>query len=111
MWAALPVVVNALLSGALRDGVVAALYKEIFSSHVTGARCALPSVLLQLQSSALSDTTKGRLPGCSQVECTIKNTQWVMGYWCAVNELVETPLDGECGYIRGATPGSVTFAC
>ena len=58
MWAALPVVVNALLSGALRDGVVAALYKEIFSSHVTGARCALPSVLLQLQSSALSDTTK-----------------------------------------------------
>ena len=84
--------------------------QDIFSLHVSTGRCTLAAVLQQLQGSGLSAITKGRLPCSEQVECTLKNVQWVMTYWSAVNENVDTPLNGECGYVRGATPGSVTFA-
>ena len=110
VWASLPVVVNSLLTGAIRDGVVAALYKEVFSTHVSSGRTTMASVLQQLLGSKLSDTTKNRLPSVAQVECTLKNVQWVMAYWGAVNGNVDTPLNGENGYVRGETHGSVTFS-
>ena len=109
VWAALPAIVVSLLTGRLLDGVVASLYADIFSNHVRTSK-DLPSVLAQLQLSKLSQTTKGRLPLAEQVECTLRNVRWVTLYWSTINGCIEAPLDGEHGYIQGATPGLVTFA-
>lgn len=122
LWTYLPDVMASLVAATaegelvadlLYDGVVAAMYAVLFEKHVVRrprGGAVLCDVLRQLQASALSQTTKGRLPALEQVECTAKNIQWVVKYWETVNGHVETPLSGENGYVRAPHTRGVMFA-
>ena len=114
LWAYLPNIVNSLVaattttddvsaSDLLYNGVVAAMYASLFEKHVvrqSRGAMQLSDVLRQLQNSTLSATTKTRLPTHAQVLCTIKNVHWVVHYWETNNGSVETPLQGENGYVQ-----------
>ena len=121
LWNYLPTVVNALVASTgddsvaidiMHNAVIGAMYSELFEKHVvrgTRASIELPNVLRQLMSSRLSVTTKERLPDLQQVICTIKNVQWVVHYWEALNDNVETPLHGENGYVSDPCSNNVIF--
>ena len=122
LWAYLPNIVCALVSATCDDlveldilynGVVGAMYSDLFEKHVVkrqSGSVVLQDVMRQLQSSKLSPTTKSRLPTLEQVLCTLKNIQWVIRYWEMVNGAVDTPLEGENGYIIDKHTSGVVFA-
>ena len=117
IWDVLPDIVVPLLQaagGAVPDchlfahAVVGRLYGAIFARHARAAT-GLDAVLGALGSSALSETTKGRLPSREQVLVTARNVAWVMAYWGEHNGSVETPLQGQCGFSAAAS-GAIHFS-
>ncbi len=73
---------SCLLVKPALDFLVSLLYKTKFPRHVTTkSHASLEAVLADLQGSSLSALVKSRLPTPGRVECTIRNTNWVLAYW------------------------------
>jgi hypothetical protein len=70
---------GSLVVGDACDVFVALLYKKNYAKHTHGV--GLKSVLASLQSSKLSDRTKGQLPSVACMETTVKNINWLLIYW------------------------------
>ena len=92
----------------LTDGVIGTLYGQVFEKHTPRHAQTFEKVMQGIQASKLAPSTKSRIPGAAQVACTIRNVAWVMRYWCTINGCVQTPLEGENGYVRSGT--QITFA-
>ena len=63
--------------------LVALLYRTKFPKHVSvGTHASLEAVLGDLHgSSGLSQRVKNALPSVQRIECTVRNTNWVLAYW------------------------------
>jgi len=94
----------------LADLVIAKLYRLVFAKHCSaaGTNNSLRHVMSNLLESKLSPGIKSKLPLHEQVVTTIQNVFWVMAYWKTHNDIIATPLDGTCGFVRSAS--QVTFA-
>jgi len=57
-----------------------AVYSNVFSAHVTGAR-QLGGVAQRLANSKLSQRTKDSIPRPERAACTAKNASFVLAYW------------------------------
>lgn len=58
------------------------LYKTKFPRHVTTkSHASLAAVLSDLQESSMSERIKRSLPTAGRIECTVRNTNWVLAYW------------------------------
>jgi hypothetical protein len=97
-------------SSMLADLVIAKLYRLVFAKHCSaaGTNNSLRHVMSNLLESKLSPGIKSKLPLHEQVVTTIQNVFWVMAYWKTHNDIIATPLDGTCGFVRSAS--QVTFA-
>ena len=115
LWELLPSVAEDMLLAhashqLYADTVVATLYKHVFAKHIPHEHPSLQRALTSLQSSRLSQHTKQHLPSEHRVLVTLSNLRWVMQYWLAHNEPVDTPMDGTCGFLPCRTTGKPTFA-
>lgn len=121
MWDALPEIALALLDAVGCDAVVneekvlnqviGHMYALNYPKHVGALKQArLESVLRGLQSSKLSEGTKEKLPSMERMRVTLRNVCWVIKYWETENGAVETPEDGQYGFVRDAATGDLTFA-
>ena len=61
--------------------LVAAIYTSKFSSHIKSPMPTLQSILDTLHLSKLSQRTCSSLPSVAQISCTVRNINWVLGYW------------------------------
>ena len=127
MWDALPIIAGALTEAVgwvedegkrnvnddkILNQVIAKLYALNYKKHVPGALTFSPSletVLKGLQKSKLSDGTKQKLPSMERMHVTLRNVKWVIRYWEMENGAMETPEDGQYGFVRDAE-GELTFA-
>ena len=88
--------------------VIARLYALNYKKHV-GHGGGLESILNGMQRSKLSEGTKQKLPTMARMRVTLQNVSWVIRYWEMENGAVETPDDGQYGFVRDSD-GELTFA-
>lgn len=91
--------------------LVAGIYAAKFGVHVTMSKASsnfnLGSVLTSLRTSKLSQRTKESFPSVAQIECTVRNVNWLLHYWTHA-EGAPCPVDPQYGFVRNAK-GLVTF--
>jgi len=68
---------------------------------------SLRSVLQSLRTSRLSQRTKESFPSLAQIECTVRNVNWLLLYW-TWPERVPCPIQPRFGFARNEK-GLVTF--
>jgi hypothetical protein len=85
------------------DALVAGIYAAKFGVHVTMSQAcpnfSLKSVLNSLRTSRLSQRTKESFPTLGQIDCTVKNVNWLLLYWTQP-ESVPCPVDPRFGFGR-----------
>jgi hypothetical protein len=65
-----------------KNYLVPLLYKSKFPKHVSVAsHASLHETLLELQNSGIAASVKQTLPTPERIECSIRNTNWVLAYW------------------------------
>jgi len=93
------------------DVLVAGIYATKFGIHVQTSKASknfsLQTVLQSLRTSKLSQRTKESFPTLNQIQCTIKNVNWLLLYW-TWPERVPSPLDPRFGFQKNKK-GLVTF--
>lgn len=116
LWDLLPQVGKYLIDATKSSNVdsmlnvfVSKVYKTVFYKHIQSKGSTWSAIYESLQKSALSASTKNRIPDESQLLTTIKNVMWVIQYWDTVNDKVSTPLDGSCGFLLCRSSGKVIF--
>lgn len=82
------------------DVVLSEMYRlkfENHTKHTSGANYL--EVFDALQSSKLSSRTRAQLMTLEQVQCTIDNIRWIMGYWEQENGVPQCDNDGAHGFL------------
>ncbi len=90
-----------------RNYLASLLYRTKFPKHVSaGSHASLKAVLGDLQESSMSERVKQTLPSPERVECTIRNTNWVLAYWTC--EPAPDPIQSAYGF-RALPSGGVEY--
>ena len=64
------------------DRLVAAIYATKFRTHIQkGPSGGLQLILSTLRTSKLSERTRSLLPTVNQIQCTVRNVNWILRYW------------------------------
>jgi hypothetical protein len=83
--------------------LVSLLYKSKFPRHVSpAAHASLKATLFELQGSGISERVKQSLPTVERIDCSIRNTNWVLAYWTC--EPAPDPIQHAYGF-RLVHPG------
>tara|TARA_B100002051_G_scaffold91522_1_gene87458 strand:+ start:193 stop:726 length:534 start_codon:yes stop_codon:yes gene_type:complete len=127
LWDALHVAVPALLTVSSRDPdtghfaldvqrtvdvFFVEIYRAEFAKHVGGVASddGYDRLLEALMGSGLSERVRESLPSRARLETTVRNINWVVGYWLCRNKCPEAPLDGSCGFVPSERGAGVSFA-
>jgi hypothetical protein len=93
------------------DSLVAGIYAAKFGVHVSKSTASrdfnLKSVLQCLRTSKLSQRTRESFPTLDQIECTVRNVNWLLLYW-TWPERVPHPIQPQFGFTKNQK-GLVTF--
>eukprot|EP00961_Rhodomonas_salina_P016408 220724-Rhodomonas_salina.1 len=77
---------------------ISRLYGSAYKKHVPNDRLPMKDIADKLKRhSMLSDMVKGRLPELKNVECVVKNGNWVVAYWRCL-EKYPSPMAGDYGF-------------
>ena len=93
---------RSLDAALVRDKVIARLYCVAYRNHVASERVGMADVAERLKrQSHLSETVRQRLPEATNVDCVVRNGNWVIAYWDC-QPACPDPLCGEYGFARDA---------
>ena len=115
----LPLLINSFIADecqldvhAATNCLVSGIYKSKFETHLrqhTAPTTTLQTILYSLHSSKLSQRTCDCLPSVPQIECTVKNVNWLLHYWTHP-ETVPAPIDAQATYGFAKRKGIVVYA-
>ena len=95
---------GSLVADIAADLLVSKIYNIKFANHTkTGD---LGSILDQLKASKLSDKTKLALPTTQDIRVTIRNINWVVGYWRM--QTYPDPIQDQFGFTK-TSKGATTY--
>jgi len=92
--------------------LVSGIYKSKFETHLrqhSGPSVTLQTILYTLRTSKLSQRTCDCLPSVPQIECTVKNVNWLLHYWTHP-ETVPAPIDADSTFGFAKRKGVVVYA-
>ena len=102
---------NQLDVEAAVDSLVAGIYAAKFGVHVKISQASrdfnLRNVLHCLRVSKLSSRTRESFPSIGQIDCTVRNVNWLLLYW-TWPERVPCPIQSQFGFTKNQK-GLVTF--
>jgi hypothetical protein len=104
---------NQLDVHAAANGLVSGIYKNKFETHLrqhaSAPTTTLQTILHTLRHSKLSQRTCDGLPTVPQIECTVRNVNWLLHYWTHP-ETVPPPIDADSTFGFAKRKGIVVYA-